>query len=81
MANKRVQATFYPRAPDPQRSVRAKKSEPGGPFFPESEADAAHLTVEQIQIGGPIEVVAGLGMGGGDMILEHGKRRTPGVPR
>ena len=49
-------------------------------FFPESEADATHLTVEQIPIDGPIEVVAGLGMGGGDMILEHGKRRTPGVP-
>ena len=51
-------------------------SEPGGPFFPESEADAARLTVEQIPIDGPIEVVAGLGMGGGDMILEHAKRRT-----
>ena len=51
-------------------------SEPGGPFFPESEAEATRLTVEEILIDGPIEVVAGLGMGGGDMILEHGKRRT-----
>ena len=51
-------------------------SEPGAPFFPESEADAARLTIEQIPIDGPIEVVAGLGMGGGDMILEHGTRRT-----
>jgi hypothetical protein len=50
-------------------------SEPGGPFFPESEADAACLTVEQIPIEGQIEVVAGLGMGGGDLILEHGKKR------
>ncbi len=51
-------------------------SEPGGPFFPESEADAACLTVEQIPLEGPIEVEAGLGMGGGDLILEHGKKRT-----
>jgi len=51
-------------------------SEPGGPFFPESEEDAARLTVEQIPLNGPIEVVAGLGVGAGDLILEHGRRRT-----
>lgn len=51
-------------------------SEPGGPFFPESEADAAVLTVEQIPLEGPIEVVAEFHTGGGDLILEHGKRRT-----
>jgi hypothetical protein len=51
-------------------------SEPGGPFFPESEADAARLTLEQIPLDGPIEVEAGLGMGGGDLILEHARRRT-----
>ena len=52
-------------------------SEPGGAFFPESEADAARLTIEQIPLDGPIEVEAGLGMGdSGAFILEHGKRRT-----
>lgn len=50
-------------------------SEPGGAFFPESEADAARLTVEPIPIDGPIEVVAGLGMGVGRVILEHGTGR------
>jgi hypothetical protein len=48
------------------------QSEPGGPFFPMSEADAACLSVEQIPIDGPIEVTACLGIGCGDFILEHG---------
>lgn len=52
-------------------------SEPGGPFFPESEADAASLDIEQIPLNGPIEVEAGLGIGSGDMILKYGKIRTP----
>jgi hypothetical protein len=50
--------------------------EPGGSFFPESKEDAAALNVEEIPLEGPIEVEAGLGMGSGDLILEHGKRRT-----
>ena len=49
-------------------------SEPGGPFFLESEEDAASLTIEQIPMEGPIEVEADIGMGSGDLILEHGKR-------
>ena len=51
-------------------------SEPGGPFFPETEEDAACLTVEEIPMDGPIEVCADLSVGGGEMILEFGKRRT-----
>ena len=47
-------------------------SEPGSPFFPESEEEAAHLTLVKIPMDGPIEVEAGLGMGVGEIILEHG---------
>jgi hypothetical protein len=47
-------------------------SEPGGAFFPKTEADAARLTVEEIPLDGPIEVAACLGIGCGDFILEHG---------
>jgi len=50
--------------------------EPGGPFFPESEEDAACLTIEEIPIAGPVEVDAGLGMGCGDLILQQAKKRT-----
>lgn len=50
-------------------------SEPGGPFFPESEADAAQLLVEQIPLDGAIEVEASLGVGCGDFILKYGTRR------
>lgn len=47
-------------------------SEPGSPFFPESEEEAAHLTLVEIPMDGPIEVEAGFGMGVGEIILEHG---------
>ena len=49
-------------------------SEPGGPFFPTSEEEATHLTVVEIPLDGPVEVEAGLGMGTGDLILEHAKK-------
>ena len=49
-------------------------SEPGGPFFPPTEAEAARLKVEEIPIAGPIEVEASFGVGCGELILEHGKR-------
>jgi hypothetical protein len=42
--------------------------------------NAACLTVEHIPIDGPIEVVAGLGMGGGDLILEYGKKKNAEPP-
>ncbi|MBN2495433.1 MAG: hypothetical protein JXR96_12635 [Deltaproteobacteria bacterium] len=49
-------------------------SEPGGPFFPESEEEAAQLTLVEIPMDGPIEVEAGLGMGMGEIILKHARR-------
>jgi hypothetical protein len=49
-------------------------SEPGGPFFPTSDEDAIHLTVVEIPLDGPVEVEASLGMGVGDLILEHAKK-------
>jgi hypothetical protein len=49
-------------------------SEPGGPFFPTSEEEAIHLTVVEIPLDGPVEVEASLGMGAGDLILEHAKK-------
>ena len=50
-------------------------SEPGGPFFPESEHEAAHLALVEIPTDGPIEVEAGLGMGPGEIILKHGGKQ------
>ena len=47
-------------------------SEPGGPFFPTTEAEAGRLKVEEIPIAGPIEVEASFGVGCGELILEHG---------
>jgi len=51
-------------------------SEPGGPFFPTDEVEARRLTVEEIPLQGPIEVEAGLGMGTGELILEHGTKKA-----
>ena len=51
-------------------------SEPGGPFFPTSEEEAALLTLEEIPMEGPDEVESGWGVGTADLILKHGKRKT-----
>lgn len=49
-------------------------SEPGAPFFPTDEQEAGCLTLEEVPLDGPIQVRAGLGMGPGELILEHARR-------
>jgi hypothetical protein len=44
-------------------------SEPGAPFFPTTEEEA-------IPLAGPITVRAGVGVGAGDLILEHARKLT-----
>ena len=57
-------------------------SEPGAPFFPTTEQEAKRLTLDPVPLTGSISVRAGIGMGPGDLILEHarkviGKQRAP----
>ncbi|MBI3001353.1 MAG: hypothetical protein HYY46_23310 [Deltaproteobacteria bacterium] len=49
-------------------------SEPGAPFFPTNEEEAKQLTLEAVPLTGSIRVRAGLGMGVGDLILEHARK-------
>ena len=49
-------------------------SEPGAPFFPTTEEEAKHLTLEAVPLTGPISVSAGLGMGAWNLILEHARK-------
>ena len=49
-------------------------SEPGAPFFPTTEEEAKHLTLDAVPLTGPIGVRAGLGMGAGNLILEHARK-------
>ena len=49
-------------------------SEPGAPFFPTTEEEAKHLTLEAVPLTGPISVRAGLGMGAWNLILEHARK-------
>ncbi len=49
-------------------------SEPGAPFFPISAEDAAHLSLVEIPADSPIDVQAGLGMGPGEIILQHARK-------
>jgi hypothetical protein len=49
-------------------------SEPGASFFPTEEDEAGSLTIEEVPIKGSIKVRAGLGVGVGELILEHAKR-------
>lgn len=49
-------------------------SEPGAPFFPTEEEEAALLKIATIPIRSPVEVQAGLGMGIGELILENAKK-------
>ncbi len=51
-------------------------SEPGAPFFPTTEEEAKRLTLEAVPLTGSISVRAGLGMGTGDLILEHARKLT-----
>ncbi len=50
--------------------------EPGAPFFPTTEEEAARLTVEEIPVAGPMDVEAGLGMGAAHLILKNAKRKA-----
>ena len=49
-------------------------SEPGGPFFPTTEEEARSLTIEQIALPKTIYVRATIGMGIGDLILDHARK-------
>ncbi len=49
-------------------------SEPGGAFFPTDEAEAGHLTIEELPLTGTFELDCSYGMGLGDLIFEHGKK-------
>ncbi len=55
-------------------------SEPGAPFFPTTEEEAKQLTLEAIPLAGPITIRAGVGVGAGDLILEHARKQTAGRP-
>lgn len=49
-------------------------SEPGAPFFPESEEDAKSVYLTEIPLLKPIKIEASPGFGLGEMILSNGKR-------
>ena len=49
-------------------------SEPGAPFFPESEEEAKALYITEIPLTTSVEIEASPGVGTGELILEHGKR-------
>ena len=55
-------------------------SEPGAPFFPTTEEEAKQLTLEAIPLAGPITIRAGVGVGAGDLILEHARKLTAAQP-
>ena len=49
-------------------------SEPGAPFFPTTEREAASLYMTEIPISGPVEIQASPGVGCGELILENARR-------
>lgn len=55
-------------------------SEPGAPFFPTTEEEAKQLTLEAIPLACPITIHAGVGVGAGDLILEHARKLTAAQP-
>jgi len=55
-------------------------SEPGAPFFPTTEDEAKQLTLEAVPLAGPVTIRAGLGMGAGNLILEHARKLTATQP-
>ena len=52
-------------------------SEPGGAFFPTDEAEAAHITIEELPLTGTFELDCSYGMGLGDLIFEHAMKLNP----
>jgi hypothetical protein len=55
-------------------------SEPGAPFFPTTEDEAKELTLEAIPLASSIRVRAGIGMGAGELILEHARKLMTAQP-
>jgi len=49
-------------------------SEPGAPFFPTDEQEAASLYMTEIPLSGQIYARASIGMGCGDLILNNARR-------
>lgn len=49
-------------------------SEPGGPFFPDSEDEARQLYITEIPTKGRTTIFGNAGYGPGDMILEYAQR-------
>ena len=49
-------------------------SEPGAPFFPMDEAEAALLYLTEIPIESPVFIQAGCHMGTGELIISHARR-------
>jgi len=49
-------------------------SEPGAPFFPESNEAIKSLYLTEIRLSDPIEIQASPGIGVGELILSNGKR-------
>ncbi len=52
--------------------------EPGAPFFPTSEQEAALLKIETIPLTQPVLIRASYGMGIGDLILENAQKTGSG---
>ncbi|MCA3061094.1 MAG: hypothetical protein ING69_02585 [Rhodocyclaceae bacterium] len=50
-------------------------SEPGGAFFPMTDEDAAAIEIETMPFTEPLKFDSSYGMGIGDHILKHAKRR------
>ncbi len=48
--------------------------EPGGAFFPTTEAEAARIEVMPLPFQGEFSIVCSPGIGTGDLILQHGKQ-------
>jgi hypothetical protein len=55
-------------------------SEPGAPFFPTTKEEAKQLTLEAIPLADSIRVGAGIGVGAGDLILEHARKLVKAQP-
>ena len=55
-------------------------SEPGAPFFPTTKGEAKQLTLEAVPLAGPITVRAGIGVGAGDLILQHARKLAAAQP-
>jgi hypothetical protein len=52
-------------------------SEPGGAFFPNDEAEAALIRIEELPLTGTFELECSYGMGLGDLIFQHAKKLSP----